>query len=251
MNKLFTIIATALSAAAFIYIYVPNIFVVSVVAVIVFVVACFLFWLEQFVSQNGSKIVSFLLFHITKDGRYRFDEKDIKYSRIGDEEWEFKKTYRIESRCKALYEYEDRFLWSADSDQCSINALERGQSIGRIREEGNWTFYAVKFDRSVSKGSIVDTGAIITNLKAKPEAVKPFLSCRVAEKTKRLRMTVVFPENSTPTNGKFSVYADGLRSSDAMVSSDDLVYNEGDRTFEKTIDYPRKGWRYVITWEDS
>ena len=64
-------------------------------------------------------------------------------------------------------------------------------------------------------------------------------------------MTVVFPENSTPTNGKFSVYADGLRSSDAMVSSDDLVYNEGDRTFEKTIDYPRKGWRYVITWEDS
>lgn len=249
MNYFLTIVATSLSVSAFAFIFFPDRNIAAITAVSTFFLSLILFAVEQIFRQNGSQIINAVMFFFTKNGKYIFEEKKVDYERKSDTEWELKKSYTIKSKCRALEEYDDRFSWSANSDDCKITALESGQHVTRIREIEKWTMYTVAFDHSIRRGSRAVTGSTISNLIADQAHVKPYLSITITEKTGSLRMSIKIPKKYNPKNGTLSVYSSSSSSSDSSVFRKKLEYNTDDETFSETITFPRKKWKYVITWE--
>ena len=247
INKFFTILAAALSISAFVYIYNPDKKMAMIIFGATVLISILLFYLEHVIKQNGSKLANAFVFYFTKNGKYIVKEKTFVYEQKNAKNWEAEKKYTIESRCNALEEIEDKFNWSAkSSEEPQIIALENGQKICRIHEQEKWTLFTIRFNRSVSRRKSIYTGAGITNLIAEPSEVKPFLAAHVDTKTRRLKMIAKIPAQFKPINAKFSAY---IASSATPVFSRDIQYEAEEESFIETIEYPRKKWRYVITWE--
>lgn len=249
MNTVFTIIATSLSVSAFAFIFFPDKRKAAIIAFVAFLLCLLSLLVEHLFKKNGSQIINAVMYFFTKNREFLLEEKIVEYARKNDKEWVLKKRYRLKSKCRALEEYDDRFSWSANSAGCEITSLEKGQQVTRIRGLENWTFYTIVFDHSVKKGATVDTGSIVSNLIAEPEIVRPYLSITITEKTSRLKLSAKIPAKYGPRNGTFSVYSSPSSSPDSLVLTKKIEYSNEDESFSETIIYPRKNWKYVITWE--
>ena len=247
VNRFFTIMAIALSVGAFVYIFIPDKWIAAVTAIIATVVSIGIFVLEHIIKQNGSQLANAFVYFFTRNDKYIFKEKTFEYERIDDEHWKAEKKYKIESHCHTLEEFEDRFCWSANSKTAQILPIENEQRISRIGERERWTVFTVKFARSIGKKETIYTGAAITNLQSEPSDVKPFLSANIDRKTSRLKMIVKIPARYDPKNAKFMAYSSV--SSNHPVFTKDITYDTAEEVFCVTMDYPRKNWRYVISWE--
>lgn len=247
MNRFFTILSASLAIPAFVYIFYPNKTIVAIVAGIAFIVSTALFKLEQFIKKNGSLIANAITYFFTRAEKYLVEEKKVVYERKSKTEWELLKRYSIKPLHNGFDEYDDRFCWSADSSKANILPIEAGQTISRIRDQERWTVYSVVFDRSAAKKKSVPTGSRINNLIDESDSVKPYLSITIPEKTSRLKISVKIPQQFTPKNGRFSVYSSASSSSEVFTKS--IAYDVPEEAFSETVIYPRKNWRYVITWE--
>lgn len=250
MNKFITVLSFSLAVPSFLAIFSVEKKIVLLSAVLAFVLCLFFFWLDSVLKKIGSKIINAIFFFLAKaSGSYFILEQCYIYERINAENWEFTKRYCLKSCSNTFDSYDDRFCWSGDSNSAIIEATEPKHTVSNIRGEEIWTAFTVKFD-TVYKGNEILTGARITNLIDKTQTVRPFLSNTILRKTRLLRMTVKLPLDFRPINPKFEIYSNDAQSS--RISSEPLKYNEATHEIElKPIEYPRKGWRYVIVWENS
>lgn len=249
MNTLLTIIATSLSVSAFVFIFFPDKRIAAITAFFALLISLLVLFVEHLFKKNGSQIINAVMYFFTKNRKFLFEEKIVEYERINDKEWVLRKRYRLKSKCRALEEYDDRFSWSANSAGCVITSSESGQQVTRIRGLESWTFYTIVFDRSIKRGATVNTGSVISNLIADSEIVRPYLSITITEKTGRLKLSAKIPAKYKPQNGTFSVYSSPSSSSDSLVLTKKIEYSNEDESFSETITFPRKNWKYVITWE--
>jgi hypothetical protein len=251
MNKTLTVISFSLAVPSFVAIFNGNQTVAIISAVVAFLVCLLGFRIDGILRKNGSKIISAIFYFFTKvSNEYFVREQCLVYERKDAENWEFTKKYKLCSLSNTFNSFDDRFCWSSNSNIAKINAVNQDHTITNIRGEEIWTAYTVKFD-TVFKGDEIQTGAVITDLNDASKTVRPFLSANILKKTRLLRMTVKIPNEFNPINPKFEIYSNSTRDTQsARISSTTLEYNKKTQEIEgPAIEYPRKGWRYVIVWE--
>jgi len=249
VNKFITILSFSFAVPSFLSIFSLNKTIIVASSFLAFFLCLFFFWIDSMLKRKGSKIINAIFYFFTKiDDPYLILEQSYIYERIDAENWEFTKKYCLKSRSNTFDSYDDRFCWSGDSNSANIEALEPKQTVTNIRGETIWTAFTVKFN-TVRKGKEVSTGAKITSLVDVTQTVRPFLSNTILRKTRLLRMTVKLPMKFKPINPKIEIHSNDTLST--RISSNPLKYNESTHEIElDPIEYPRKGWRYVIVWEN-
>lgn len=89
---------------------------------------------------------------------------------------------------------------------------------------------------------------MINNLQDPEGLAVPFFSCMVTRRTKQLILTVEFTAENKPIGEVlFKVKAAGKDIGNWEV----LKFDPKIDGYTKTIDYPRKGWQYIISWEKN
>lgn len=177
---------------------------------------------------------------------YNIVSKHSVYTCLGNNTYSFVKKYEIQPRIDDLDRMNDRFSWSAPPTGCIINPLESNHKINTIWQQESWTCFSIYFNKACKKHKPYTVGSEITNLIDTTNSAVPFLSNTIDRKTKCVTLEVVFPKDAHPTKAKFEIF-----SSDCGVNSnfeEELAYDSDIGGFKRTVHYPRKGWRYVISW---
>lgn len=248
MNRVVTIVSFSLAVPAFVALfgYQRPTLILTTIASFVLCVLCF--WVESIIKTKGFAIANRIMYFLSRSrAGYIEKEKRFIYERLSDNNWKFTKQYTLLSRSNTLDGFDDRFCWSVDSSNAGISAINDEHRVCNIRQQEIWTVYTVKFNKIVAKGEEIQTGTVIDNLEDKNKKAVPFLSATISAKTKVLKMTVKIPKQYHPSNAKFEVFSSA--NTDARISSCDLEYNEAEQGFTKMVLYPRRNWKYVITWD--
>lgn len=206
------------------------------------------FKIETYIKANGNEILNRIIYLLTKnEKKYNVLHKHIIYSYLGNDQYTFEKKYEISPMVRDLDRVNDRFSWSVSSAGCDIMATNAGHTINKVWQQEMWTCYTIYLNEIPVKCKPYNVGSLISNLVDTTHSVVPYLSNTVDKKTKCTTLVVKFPKDDHPELAKFEVF-----SSKAGMDSnyeENLAYDDGVGGFTRTVRYPRKGWRYVISWE--
>lgn len=248
MITIVTIIAFGLSVASLV-VYFTSLWWVSIICLFgTILISSIGFRIERKIKTSGGFFINKIYYYFTrKDKKYNFESVKCTYICYDNEVYETKKQFEIRSNRNDLQEIDERFRWSASSANADIVPLEKGQSIkGKHQEEG-WTCYQVEFGGICPKNKKFLTGSIIKNLHDPHARPDSFCSYVVARKTKVLVMDIEFPDNKKPKADATLKITFG----DKQVGNPiPLSLDPNTNRFTKTIFFPRKGWRYSISWDE-
>lgn len=247
MGRTLTVISVILAVPSFVHIYVSDLFVVYASAVAALIVILIGFWIENRIKTNGNDILNRLIYYLTKgDKKYIIESKNVTYVCNADDTYEFGKKYEIYPTCNDLDRIDDRFSWSAPSTGMEITPSEEGHAINQIWQQDMWTRFCIYFGQSCKKHKLYTTGALISKLNDQNKLAVPFLANTIDRKTKRLTMIVKVPKELVLGEGKLKVYS--VKNKTREIISEDLAYDDNVEGFTRIVNYPRKGWKYVIYW---
>ena len=247
MNKVITYFSVGSAAFALIFGFDRNAFCATVVALICIFLTFMGFKAENYIRTNGNELLNRVVYCLTKnDKKYNIRHKHSVYEYAGNDTYVFRKKYEIIPTINDLDRINDRFAWSAPSAGCIIKPTESKHSINTIWLQESWTCYSIYFNETCRRKVPYPVGSEISNLVDTTKSAVPFLSNTIDRKTECLTLEVIFPKDSHPTKAKFEIF-----SSNSSLNSnkqEELTYDSDIGGFKRIIHYPRKGWRYVITW---
>ena len=249
MNILMIILTSAIAVASLGYALNPTNLTLILCFVITSLVVSLGLWIDYKIKRNGNALLRRIAYFFTKkDDDYDFEQVQCVYSCLGNAVYSSKQIVELKSNKNDLQGFDGRYRWSAPSSMAIVEATEPGQSIKGMHQEDDWMHYTVDFGKVCKKGKTIRSGSAIKNLQDDANQACPFLSYTIQRKTKQLIMCVEFP-NGSEANGDvvFKVTAYGKQIGDNQT----LRYNTKVGGYTKTVEYPRKGWRYVISWEKN
>ncbi len=247
MNRVITYFSVGTAAFAFVFGFEKNLHLAAFVAIICILLAFLGFKIENYIKTNGNQLLNRFVYLFTKgDKKYNIKNKQSTYTYNGNNSYTFKKNYEIIPTIKDLDRVNDRFAWSAPSAGCNINPTESKHCINTIWQQESWTCYSIYFNEECKKGKPYPVGSEISNLIDTTQCAVPFLSNTIDRKTECLTLQVIFPKDCHPTKAKFEIFSSN--SSLNSTKEEELAYDGDIGGFKRIIHYPRKGWRYVISW---
>ena len=115
----------------------------------------------------------------------------------------------------------------------------------------SWNYFNIELKKTYFKNEKINTGIRIENLHDPNRICKPFLLVSIEEKTKYLNLVVKIPKELCPKNAKFLIFStfNNCRTPNNGENGEELHYNNTIQGYSVKINYPRKGWKYAITWE--
>ena len=248
MNRFITILSCAFAVSSFAYMFRnDSIFglKLGLLALVLLIVA---YRIEYLLKTNGNAFVNRFVYFFTKsDKRYNYKSRYFVYSRISDKEYSFEKTYDIYPTCSDLDSISDRFSWSAPSTGSKIISSEKTHEISNTWQQDMWTCFTIYFRECCTKHEIYKTGSIITDLFDEKIVAVPYLSATIDRKTEQIILVAKIPRSMNPTNACLKVYS--AKNTVNEVYSLPLEYDDSVGGFKVIVKYPRKGWKYVITWQ--
>lgn len=248
MNKIVTYFTIATASFAFALSIWNDITLSIIIAISCVLLTLLGYVLENFIKTSGNEVLNKIIYIFSKNDKdYNILQKTAIYTYLGNDQYEFKKEYQISPQRKDLDRINDRFKWSGDDNGCKITPLRPDHSINNTWQQENWRCYSIYFNQNCQLKHPYIVGSKITNLIDKSKSAVPFLSNSIGKKTKCLTLVVVFPQKHHPKRAKFEVFSSYSELNPNF--KEELTYDEDINGFKKTIHYPRKGWKYVISWK--
>ncbi len=248
MTKLITYFSIGTASFALVYAFDKNLYCSLFVAFLSILITFLGFKIENYVKTSGNEILNKLVYFVTRsDKKYNIHHKCSTYTYLGNDLYTFRKRYEIVPTTKDLDRISDRFAWSAPSAGCKIKPTEANHKINTIWQKESWTCYSIYFNEVCKKRKKYSVGSEISNLVDTTSCAVPFLSNKIDRKTCCLTLEVIFPQNSHPNKAKFEIF-----SSNSELDSnyeEEIAYDSDIGGFKRIVHYPRKGWRYVISWK--
>ena len=177
---------------------------------------------------------------------YNIVHKHSIYTYLGNDTYMFEKKYKIQPRKNDLDRMNDRFSWSAPSAGYVASPTESNHKINKTWQQDSWTCFSIYFNEVCKKYKTYTAGSKITNLIDATNSAVPFLSNTIDKKTKCITLEVVFPKDEHPQKAKFEVFSSDCGENSTFET--DLAYDSEIGGFKQIVHYPRKGWKYVISW---
>ncbi len=248
MTRIIAAVSLWLAVVSFAYMFTDDMVAsclygtVSVIAIIVG------YWLEALFKTKGNDSVNKIIYYLTpSDKRYNLISKRFTYSYLGNNEYAFKKEYELYPTCNDLDRMNDRFSWSAPSSEAAIKPTISTHEINDKAQKDMWTYFTVYFNESCRKHIPYKAGALIDNLVDTANVAVPYLSAKITRKTKRADLVIKIPQSMNPRNCKFKIYSS--KNDEDEIYSMDLEYDASVGGYSRTVEFPRKGWMYVISWD--
>lgn len=247
MNKIVTYFSVGTAAFALAFGFEKNLFVATLVAMGCVLLTALGYKLESYIKTNGNQLLDHIVYWFTKsDEIYNIKNKQSTYTYNGNDSYTFRKNYEIIPTINDLDRMDDRFSWSAPSAGCDIDSTESKHSIKTVWQREFWTCFSIYFNEECKKRKPYKVGSVVSNLVDADHTAVPFLSNTIDRKTKCLTLVVVFPKDCHPATAKFNVFPSDTSLN--SIAEEDLAYDDVIGGFKRIIHYPRKRWRYVISW---
>lgn len=247
MTKIITYFTVGTSAFAITFGFERNVCLSILVCILCILLAFCGFKIEAYIKANGNDMLNRLIYFFTRnEKKYNIIHKHITYNCLGNNRYSFEKKYEIFPIIKDLDRFNDRFCWSAPSAGCHIEA-RLPHTINRVWQQEMWTCYTVFFNEMPPKRKSYSVTSSVADLVDTTCCVVPYLSNTVDKKTQCTTLIVTFPPNEHPATAKFAVFS--AKAGMDPNYEESLEYDEAVGGFKRTVHYPRKGWRYVISWD--
>ncbi len=247
MNRIVSSISLALAVVSFAYIFTKNIPLCCIYGIISIILLEIGYKIEAWLKSTGNDFFNRIIYYLTpNDKKYNLLSKQLTYSYLGNDTYAYKKEYEIYPFCN-LDRMNDRFAWSAPSADASLSPIISSHEINDRAQKDLFTNFTVYFNEICQNHKSYKTGALIENLIDSSKTALPYVSARITRKTKLLNIIIKIPKGMNPKNAKFKVYS--LKNDDDEIMSVDLDYDSSVGGYSKTVNYPRKGWRYVLSWD--
>lgn len=247
MRKLIYLLTSCFAISSFVYIFCPTYLALGVSFGVSLVVLLLGFLIESKIKTTGGLFFNKILYYLSKsDKDYNCEKMSCTYTCLDNKYFECKKDITLKSKRHDLQGVTERYRWSAFASNASIVPINPNHKIKNNHQEEDWSYYFVDFAQIVTKNKKIDTGSIIKNLHDPQHDPVPFFNCTITKKTKLLVLNVEFPQNTKPNgDAVFKTTVNGKEVGKPEV----LKYDLSKEGFTKTIQYPRKGWRYIISWD--
>lgn len=247
MNRLITYFSIGSAAFALAYGFERDLTISAIVCAVCVLVAIVGFRVEAFVKASGNDMLNRVLYFFSKDEKkYNVNHKRVTYNYLGNDRYSFEKKYEILPKIADLDRLNDRFSWSVPAVGYTIK-VEPPHTAKQIWQQDMWTCYSVCFNETPEKNKPYKVISEVVDLVDTTRSAAPYMSNTIDKKTKCTTMVVTFPTNDHPTTAKFQVFS--AKSGMDPNREETLMYDAGVGGFKKTVNYPRRGWRYVISWE--
>ena len=248
MTKFITYFSVGTASFALVYAFDENIYLSLIIAIACILLTCLGFKIENFIKTSGSDFINKLVYCVTRsDKKYNIYHKRSTYTYLGNNTYTFTKKYEIIPTASDLDRINDRFAWSAPSAGCKISPTEDNHKINTIWQKESWTCFSIYFNEAIKKRKKYTVGSEISNLIDTTSCAVPFLSNKIDRKTWCLTLEVIFPPNLHPDKAKFEIFSPNSELDSNY--EEEIAYDSVIGGFKRIIHYPRKGWRYVISWK--
>ncbi len=249
MKKILTLLAVPLSVFGVAYAFYPSLLVASLISIASLAIVLLGFEAEKRMKASGKEWVNKFFYYITANHKeYNIDTKRFIYEYKGNKEYLCSKEYIIKPNCSDLDRMNDRFAWSAPSGESKVVPTAKGHEINRIWKKEFWTYFTIYFKETCRKHQPYNVGVEIQNLIDKDNNAVSFVSAQIDRKTKLLNLIVKIPKKFNPRDAQLKVFNASVTCDDVEIHSENLEYDETINGFQSKIKYPRKGWKYVISW---
>lgn len=254
VNKILTVLSFSLAVAAFVYIfYAENNLLCILWFVLALVVAVIGFFAEKRIRKNGNKLFDAIVYFFTPNGvkiyqendhKYNVEKFETKYSILDNNTYELSKKLTIKSYDEDFSFLEEGFCWSAPYDEIELTPLCSKHTINNeVYSRENYKRYKIQFNQTYSTKDKIEVGSTV-RLKS---ATYPdeFFGITIKRKTKHLVMDVYFDSSRLPQNPVvFKTYSSKFKEKTIQI-----LQCDSNKNYHISIKYPRKGWRYVISWD--
>lgn len=187
----------------------------------------------------------------SKEFDYVYLTIDSTFKIISNTDRELINNFNIKVKKTGFQTFPARFCWKENSDY-EVSPTQPKQKIGNSTENENYyKIYDINFDHSLSKNQTVLTGFNLKHLVVEAKDNKPFLSFKIDNKTKFLKLTAEFDLSVAPKTAEFVIYGklDHIEDSNIIYREPiNVEIGNSNATIEKRIQYPRRGRRYAIRW---
>lgn len=223
-----------------------------------FALACFFaimgFVLEKAMKGKSNKLINWIVYLFTFNGttikenndkRYNVKKFSATYSILSNGNYELRRNYTLISYDTDIKEIEEGFNWTTQADSKTITPIVKDQTIdkSKIKRYEGYERYPIEFNNTYIKKQEIETGSLV-KLHSN-ESPEPFLAYTITRKTKILTLDVHFSAGCLPLD-KVLFKAYNSRRKEKVVGE---LCPDGSGNFHVTVEFPRIGWRYVISWE--
>lgn len=244
-NKFWAFVAIGLAFVFAFYKDVGTVFVILLgISIVIFCYIISYIW-NKFIDSNH-KWVDAIFFLFSKNKlSYIVDDKIINYNIIDEKNATYDLKCNIVNKSSdSNFCYKGRYYWNQNED---ISVSVSNGFTYKCSEDFKWSnIDIIPKDRIIHKGDRVTCGFCLNNLYISKLIKQSYLSCKMIEKVKHLKMIATVPNTLKPTANAIFIVQNSLGDE---ISREDIPYNKHTATYEKTVVYPRRGRKYIIKWD--
>lgn len=248
-NKFWSFAGIALAVMAFFYKDVST-FHLILLGIATVAICYFLSYIWNKFLNSHHKWVDCIFYFFTKTRQpYIVTDKIAKYT--------------IKNACEAEYDvkcnlivkkplqnfcYKGRYHWDQDEDiDVSVNCSCSHRF--ETSEDLKWSNVDIfPTEEILHRNQPLNCGFSLKKLHITHLNKHSYLSCKMIEKVKHLKLIATVDPALKPTNNAIFIVQDSLGEE---ISREEVHYHTSTNSYEKTIAYPRRGRKYVIKWDYS
>lgn len=215
------------------------------IVVLVIILFCYLILLiENKLSKLNKRWLDSIFFIFTKrESPFVILERDTEYCILDEKNATYEESNHVKSlKCGAHQTFTSRYAWDQEEPiDCS-----RIEDDVTIREEGDlkWTKVHITKESYIDNRKNWNAGFKLKNLKITNYKKKSYISIKVIDKIKSLKMSIKVNE-SLNFNKKAKLYVEDYIGRE-IGEPEEIEYDSVKKCFFKELRYPRKGRKYII-----
>lgn len=214
---------------------------------LIYAVGIALLIIITFSCINEDTLNAIIYFFSPSGKNYNIMESSFLYTFFNKTDVQSEKRYQVKFTRNGVTSMPDCYSWTEDGPK-EVRPLYAGQHVSYRWKHGNWDNYTVEFGKTYFRNSVTNTGTVLCGLKTNDYKSKLFLSCGIYEKTKSILLTIKVPPEILDEVASAQLQA--FKNSGDIFGNDifsvPVEYDSIRQHFSVRIEYPRKGWRYML-----
>lgn len=246
-SKFWSFLGVALAIAAFFYGKISTLKLMGLI--ILMVVICFVMsyvW-NRIINSNHKWIDAVYYFFSKNKLPYIVVDKIVHYSILNEKEATYEMVCDLKAK-KATPDfcYKGRYHWDQEDD-IKVSVFGQGNYRYETAEDLKWSNVDIfPVNKIVHRNDKINCGLNLTNLHISKLNKHSYLSCKMIEKTKHLKLVATIDSQLKPLEEAIFIIQDSLG---REIDREMVMFNKTNNSYEKTIVYPRKGRKYILKWD--